>query len=105
MHGSNGLVNSWLIRSETGLLAAATVIETIPNLPAATEGQEIVADYASLGLTLRRHPLALLRPRLTRLQLLSACELRQLPDGGWLAPLSGNRWPNVFVATCWRLHC
>ncbi len=69
------------IRRETGLLAAATLTEAIPDLPAATEGQEIVADYASLGLTLRRHPLALLRPRLTRLRLLSASELRQLPDG------------------------
>jgi error-prone DNA polymerase len=37
----------------------------IPGLSAPTEGEEIVADYASLGLTLGRHPLALLRARLT----------------------------------------
>ena len=30
------------------------------------EGEEIVFDYAALGLTLRRHPLALLRPTLWR---------------------------------------
>jgi error-prone DNA polymerase len=35
-------------------------------LAAPTEGQDIVADYRSLGLTLGRHPLALLRSRLDR---------------------------------------
>ena len=38
-------------------------------------------DYASLGLTLRRHPLALLRPRLARMKLLSAAQLHDLPNG------------------------
>jgi error-prone DNA polymerase len=40
--------------------------ETIPLLRAPSEGEDIVADYASLGLTLGRHPLALLRPQLAR---------------------------------------
>ena len=31
------------------------------ELPAPSEGQNLLADYASLGLSLRRHPLALLR--------------------------------------------
>ena len=47
----------------------------------AREGEEIVFDYASLGLTLRRHPLALLRPRLARMKLLSAAQLHDLPSG------------------------
>ena len=50
-------------------------------LPAAPEGEEIVCDYAALGLTLRRHPLALLRPRLARMRLLSCQQLLDLPDG------------------------
>jgi len=29
----------------------------------APEGEEILFDYAATGLTLRRHPVALLRPR------------------------------------------
>ena len=33
-------------------------------LPAMTLGEEIVADYAALRLTLRAHPMALIRPRL-----------------------------------------
>ncbi len=36
------------------------------QLPLMAEGQNILADYQTLGLTLRRHPLALLRPRLKR---------------------------------------
>ena len=35
-----------------------------PALPPPPEGEEIAADHAALGLSLRRHPLALLRPRL-----------------------------------------
>jgi error-prone DNA polymerase len=35
-----------------------------PALCALREGEDIIADYASLGLTLGRHPLALLRKRL-----------------------------------------
>jgi error-prone DNA polymerase len=53
----------------------------MPNIVAAPEGQAIVADYASMGLTLRRHPLALLRPRLTAMRLSTAAQLRELPDG------------------------
>jgi error-prone DNA polymerase len=37
-----------------------------PQLPVPTEGQDIVADYRALGLTLGRHPLALLRRQLAQ---------------------------------------
>ena len=40
-----------------------------------------MADYRTTGLTLRRHPLALLRARLARAGLLPLCELPQLADG------------------------
>ncbi len=52
-----------------------------PLLPTPTEGQGIVADYASLGLTLGRHPLALLRARLAAATLMSASELKGSPHG------------------------
>ena len=55
--------------------------EAVLDLPTAPEGEEIVWDYRSLGLTLRRHPLALLRPRLARRRLLSAAQLQGVPDG------------------------
>jgi error-prone DNA polymerase len=52
-----------------------------PLLPAPTEGERIVADYASVGLTLGRHPLALLREGLRKKQLLSANELHCVANG------------------------
>lgn len=63
------------------LLRGVPVHEAPLQLPLASEGEEIVGDYAALGLTLRRHPLALLRPRLARLRLLSARELEAVPHG------------------------
>jgi len=63
------------------LLASAPVQEDFLALPQAPEGEEIVFDYASLGLTLRRHPLALLRPALRDQRWMSAEELNALPDG------------------------
>jgi error-prone DNA polymerase len=69
------------IEPELPLFAARTIDEPRPALPVATEGEEIVADYASLGLTLGRHPLALLRNRLTKQRMISAADIRTLPDG------------------------
>jgi len=63
------------------LLRGVPVHEAPLQLPLAPEGEEIAGDYAALGLTLRRHPLALLRPRLARRQLLSARQLAELPHG------------------------
>jgi error-prone DNA polymerase len=64
------------------LLPAATVGEEgIPLLRAPREGQDIVADYGSTGLTLRRHPLCLLRERLRRRGVLPTQELWEQPNG------------------------
>lgn len=63
------------------LLRDAPVNEDFLELPPALEGEEIVFDYAATGLTLRRHPLALLRPMLRERRLMSAEELHDLPDG------------------------
>ncbi len=63
------------------LLREAPVDEDVLELPAAPEGEEVVFDYASLGLTLRSHPLALLRPKLAQRRLLTAAEMKEFPDG------------------------
>ena len=68
-------------RRAPALLKGVPIHETPLLLPPGTEGEEIVGDYASMNLTLRRHPLALLRPRMARLKLLSAAELHDLPHG------------------------
>jgi error-prone DNA polymerase len=68
-------------RRAPALLKGVPIHEQALALPAAPEGEEIVGDYASLGLTLRRHPLALLRPRLARMRLASAAQLHDLKSG------------------------
>ena len=64
------------------LLPASTVAEEgIPMLRAPREGEDIVADYGSTGLTLRRHPLALLREKLKARDILPTESLWQQPNG------------------------
>ena len=63
------------------LLQSAVTPEAIPLLKAPTEGENLVADYASTGLSLGRHPLALLRKRLDRLRLLNAMRLHSCKHG------------------------
>jgi len=60
---------------------AGSLEEGRPLLEAPTEGQRIVADYASVGLTLGRHPMALLRDRLVRNRLLTAADLQCVAHG------------------------
>ena len=63
------------------VLHGAPIWETSPILDAPTESEDLVADYASLGLTLGRHPVALLRPHLTRLRMATAAHLKAMPHG------------------------
>jgi error-prone DNA polymerase len=64
-----------------GALASVRLREAPVALSPPSEGESIVADYASLGLTLGRHPLALLRPLLARQRFSTAQALRELPHG------------------------
>jgi error-prone DNA polymerase len=52
-----------------------------PLLRAPTEAEDMMADYRSLGFTLGRHPLALLRERLARWRVLTAEQLDAAADG------------------------
>ena len=63
------------------LLQQAPVHEEALQLPAAPEGEDILFDYAATGLTLRRHPLALLRAHLARWRIATALQLRDIPRG------------------------
>ena len=68
-------------QSAPGLLRAVPVAEDALILPAASEGDEVIFDYAALGLTLRRHPLSLLRAQLSKMRMLTAAQLRDSPSG------------------------
>jgi len=75
---------SWQVAGiETGahILRHAPVEETPAVFSSPTEGENLVADYASTGLALGRHPLALLRSRLARMRFATADELKLLPGG------------------------
>jgi error-prone DNA polymerase len=50
-------------------------------LRAPTEGQDIAADYRHLGLSLGRHPLALLRERFSSLGIMQADDVARLDHG------------------------
>ncbi|MEY4750360.1 MAG: hypothetical protein RIQ60_2574 [Pseudomonadota bacterium] len=63
------------------LLHGVRIEEAQLSLLEAGEGETITLDYAATGLTLRRHPVALLRERLARQGVLSAAQLARLPNG------------------------
>jgi error-prone DNA polymerase len=70
------------------MLRATRVHEAPAALDAPSEVENTLADYRALGLTLNRHPLALLREELSRFRIQPAAVLRGYPNGR-LARASG----------------
>ncbi len=66
---------------ELPLAPAPAHAEGTPLLAPPSEGQNIAADYRTQGLTLGRHPLALLREQLAATHVVTAADLRDLPHG------------------------
>lgn len=69
------------VEKPTPLLSSMDRYEAVPLLIKPTEGQGIIADYRSLGLTLGRHPMRLLRHRLDRFRYMQAERMPDLPTG------------------------
>ncbi len=65
------------------LLQDIPIAEATPLLKAPSEGEQLLADYASTGLSLGRHPMALLRLRLLNLGLQSAQQLHACSHGSF----------------------
>lgn len=63
------------------LLQDAPVEEDVLELDEAPEGEEVLWDYSSIGLTLRSHPMKLLRPQLDKYKLRNSEQLRRTPNG------------------------
>ncbi|MEO7335783.1 MAG: OB-fold nucleic acid binding domain-containing protein, partial [Caldimonas sp.] len=72
----------------TPLLRETRVHEPETRLAPPTEAEDMQADYRMLGLTLKRHPLALLRDELAKFRIQPAAVLRTYPNGR-LARASG----------------
>ncbi|MFC3126419.1 error-prone DNA polymerase [Pseudoroseomonas globiformis] len=64
--------------------AARLLSEPSVSLPPEAEGEAVANDYARTGLTLRRHPMALLRPALSRLGLQDTRDVRNARPGALL---------------------
>lgn len=69
------------LKPAPALLKGVPIAEEELLLPAAPEGEEVVFDYAALGLTLRSHPLQLLRAQLMQKKLLTAAQMADYPSG------------------------
>jgi len=81
-HRRDALWQAVAAAPERDLLATAPIDEPEkPALGAPSEADDILADYHTTGLTLNRHPVALLRPALRARRLSSAAELHDRPDG------------------------
>ncbi|MCA8155336.1 error-prone DNA polymerase [Burkholderia contaminans] len=81
-HRRDALWQAVAAAPERDLLATAPIDEPEkPALGAPSEADDILADYHTTGLTLNRHPVALLRPELRVRRLSSAAELHDRPDG------------------------
>ncbi|MBT5571538.1 MAG: error-prone DNA polymerase [Alphaproteobacteria bacterium] len=66
------------------LFAAADARDAVPepvtNLPDETAGEVVANDYASIRMSLKHHPLELLRPKLDKMNAVPALELRARPN-------------------------
>jgi error-prone DNA polymerase len=66
---------------ERALSHAPEFVEPDVDLVPMLAGREVVEDYRSVGLSLRRHPVAFLRAELDQRRIISCAELRTARDG------------------------
>jgi error-prone DNA polymerase len=59
-------------------------IEPAVDLPSMPMSQEVTTDYRTAGLSLKRHPLSLIRPRLTAMRITPAADLIKIAHGTWV---------------------
>jgi error-prone DNA polymerase len=77
-HRRNQVWDAAALRKPPELLKEAAVDEIEVDLPEAAEGEAVLWDFRATGLTLRSHPLALLRAQLR--QYATAAKLAKVPD-------------------------
>jgi error-prone DNA polymerase len=80
-HRRHALWQALAAAPDSDILQDAPIAEDVPDFAAPPEGREIAADYHALGLTLGRHPLALLRPLLAAKRFLPSDVLSTFRNG------------------------
>src|SRR5205814_5452290 len=55
-----------------------------PFLPPMPLPQEVMTDYSTTSLSLKCHPLSLIRSELSQLKILTAAQINILPHGRWV---------------------
>ncbi|MEL6871103.1 MAG: OB-fold nucleic acid binding domain-containing protein, partial [Pseudomonadota bacterium] len=68
------------VTHQDDLLAGSEVREATPMLRAPNEAEDVVADYRHTGLTLNRHPMAMLRSLFREQQFMTAAALATLDN-------------------------
>jgi error-prone DNA polymerase len=58
--------------------------EPVVLLPTMPLGQEVMIDYSTTGLSLKKHPVALVRDELAKQRILTAAELMNTPNARWV---------------------
>ena len=82
-HRRTALWETLAVDEATELALPATPVQP-PLLAEPTEGENIIGDYSTLGLTLRRHPLALIRERLSKRRIRTATEVAAARNGQFI---------------------
>ncbi|MBK7661140.1 MAG: error-prone DNA polymerase [Betaproteobacteria bacterium] len=83
-HRRAALWSTLAVENRTALDIPAQPDRSPAPVLAASEGQEVVSDYAAVGLTLRRHPLAIIRPQLRSKRFSTAEEVTAARHGQWI---------------------
>jgi error-prone DNA polymerase len=82
-HRRTALWETLAVDEATRLALPATQVQP-PLLAVPTEGENIVGDYETMGLTLRRHPLALIRDKLDKRRIRSATQVAESRNGQFI---------------------
>ena len=67
--------------ADAGRRPQPELVEPVVPLVPMTDGREVVEDYRSIGLSLRRHPVSFLRPALLASGMIACGDLRHIRDG------------------------
>jgi error-prone DNA polymerase len=66
-----------------------SLLETQVSLPLMSQGEHVVQDYNTIGLSLKAHPVSFIRPQLEMLRILSTHQINNVVTDGQLVKVAG----------------